>query len=84
MECVGTSCKQKAQVDFDLACDLQDLPCFGRKWGFWCTRVFEDWLARVFDLRQYAKLGSNVYKAWFYQISKICVFCKLTWFLRKV
>ena len=51
---------------------------------FWCTRVFEDWLARVFDLRQYAKVVWNGYHTWFYQIPKLCDFGKLTWFWRKV
>ena len=41
MECVGTGFKQNARVDFVLASDLQNLPCFGQKLVFWCLRVFE-------------------------------------------
>ena len=68
MECVGTDCKQNARVVFVLEIKMQKLPCFA---SFWCSRVFEDWLARVSSLgnmqklvQMFSKLGYNRYKSY--------------------
>ena len=46
----------KRTSGFCFGCQNAEAALFCKILVFWCTRVFEDWLARVFDLRQYAKV----------------------------
>ena len=56
---------------------------FCKKMVFLCFGRLRGWIARASDSRQYAKVVWNAYKLCSYQISKIWIFCKFTWFWSK-